>query len=340
MSITLKDIAKRVGVSVTTVSRVINYNDRTICSEDTQKLIWSLANELGYQPKNNRTLEENKETLKIGYVLSTEIMSDPYYSQLLRGIESEALRQGATIVFGCLAPDLYNPESFRKIVNESKAEAVIYLNGAGDLFAELIKEDNLHIVMAGMEQNSLAKSMPDHIRRNYDYVGVDFYNDTLHWLLTRLLKRSRHNGYIGPKRSARCSAFLEAHRIANAEIDPDCMLFTENFKAESGKAVVTEFLTKGKKPPEAFFAGCDTLAIGAMQALKEHQYDIPKDVKVLGFDNIDMAGYVSPPLTTIEIPMINIGRAAVKAAAERIRGERDYQLNYILPTNFVERESL
>jgi LacI family transcriptional regulator len=340
MPVTLKDIALQAGVSVTTVSRVINYNDATICGEEMQRNIRELAKQLGYKPRGKSENDLERSHYRIGYVLYTDSLSDPYYSLVVRGIESEALRLGAKLVFGCFAPDLYNAASFQKLVEQSQAEAIIYLNGIGELYADTSLGDKQHIVMAGMEAGYLAKTLPVDERRSYDYVGVDFFNDTLHWLVHKLFKRVARAGYIGPEKSMRYSAFVEAHRLTGRPLDRDAIAFTDDFKVESGKAAMLRLLRHKENLPDACFAACDTLAIGALQAIKESGLRVPEDMKLLGFDNIEMAGFVSPPLTTIEIPMVHIGRAAVKAAVERITGERDYPIRLFLPTTFVDRESL
>ena len=133
MAVTLKDIAKKANVSITTVSRVINDQRPSMCSEETELHIRRIAAELGYAPRSRkRGLETARDNgLRIGYVLgeSTDRIYDPHFAQMLKGIEAESLASGVPIVFGCFTPGLYEVEVFRKIVADTGVGAVIYMSG-------------------------------------------------------------------------------------------------------------------------------------------------------------------------------------------------------------------
>ncbi|UVI28268.1 LacI family DNA-binding transcriptional regulator [Paenibacillus spongiae] len=334
MSATLKDIAKRAGVSVTTVSRVVNYQDTSICSEETQSLIWKLVEEVGYHPKRKaRAKQEGDSELRIGYVLgsSTEQHHDPYYSQVLRGIEHEALQSGVHIPFGCFTPDLYKPEVFVRILEESKVGAVIYISYS-PLLEVLRNRKDIHTILAGIE---LEGALP-----GSDYVGVDLYGESRKWIMEKLMNSFERVGYIGYGATVRYQAYLDAHKLLGRPIDPGYSIFAKDWSTDAAKLAVASFLEGGGKLPEAFFCASDIQAIGGMLAMRQHNIRIPVDVQVLGFDNVEMSSYVSPPLSTIDVPKFNIGRSAVKMAIERIRGERDYPINVTMRTSYVQRESL
>ncbi|MCQ6560752.1 LacI family DNA-binding transcriptional regulator [Paenibacillus mendelii] len=334
MSATLKDIAKKAGVSVTTVSRVVNHQDTSICSEETQSLIWKLVKEVGYNPKKkNRPHQDSETELRIGYVLgsSTEQHHDPYYSQVLRGIEHEALLSGVHIPFGCFTPDLYQPEVFERILEESKVGAVIYMSYS-PLLEVLRGRRDIHTILAGIE---LEGALP-----GSDYVGVDLYGESRKWIMDKLMHTFEHVGYIGYEATVRYQAYKDAHKLMERPINPGYSIFAKDWSTDAAKLAVTAFLEGGGKLPQAFFCASDIQAIGGMLALRQHNIRVPEDVQVLGFDNVEMSSYVSPPLSTIDVPKFNIGRSAVKMAIERIRGERDYPINVTMPTAYVQRESL
>ncbi|MFK7692102.1 LacI family DNA-binding transcriptional regulator [Paenibacillus sp. HJGM_3] len=334
MSVTLKDIAQKANVSVTTVSRVVNHNDTTICSEETQNLIWSLVDELGYKAKRKQAGQVGKSEYKIGYVLgqSVDTAYDPFYSMILKGIEAEAVSTGVTLAFGCFTPGLYRPEAFKKILEDSQVNTVIYMSVEKELLALLI-DHQVDLVVAGVEMMSA-------IPEGADYVGVNFYTDTLKWLQTKVLNRYDRVGYVGNPHTGRYKAYLDAHKLMNKPLNPDYRILIDGWKTDAAKIAVLDYLDSGKELPEVFFCPSDRLAVGVMIALRERGIDVPGRVKVLGFDNIEMAEYVSPRLTTIEVPGYNIGRMAVRAALARVTGERDYPVQFIMPTHFVERESL
>jgi len=336
MSVTLKDIADKVNVSVTTVSRVVNYQDTSICSEETQKQIWKLVHELGYKPKGKNKADGSVASeLRIGYVLgdSMDRLYDPHFSQLLKGIEAEALASNVHIAFGCFTPELYKPEVFSNILESSNVGAVIFMSHEfSPLLQELRKQDNIHVIVAGVE---IGKGLEE-----FDYVGVDFYNDTIYWLQNKMLERFESIGYVGFQHTLRYRAFVDAHKLMRRSIGTEIIIEEQSWTTDSAKLALNDYLESGRTLPEALFVSSDALAIGTMIALKQHGLRVPEDVKIMGFDNIEMSNYVTPSLTTIDIPKLNIGRAAVRAAIERIKGERDYLVKMILPTEFIQRESL
>ncbi|TCN01290.1 LacI family transcriptional regulator [Paenibacillus sp. BK033] len=336
--VTLSEIAKKANVSVTTVSRVVNYNDTSVCSEEMQKLIWSLVDSMGYKVKKkvNAKQETNKtdRTYTIAYVLGTAsyVMQQSYSYEIIKGIESEAIRRGADITFTCLNLDLYTPEMLGEKLAASNVEAVIWVAGTNEAFFEVIERLGIRITIAGIE--------PGYYPDNADYVGVDFYSETLRWMKTHFANRFERIGYIGPKKLSRYNAFIDAHGILQKPIQEEFILDMEGWTIEEAKIVMQSYLQRAAALPDAIFAACDSIALGAMTVLKGQGIQIPDQIRVLGFDNIEMSSYFVPELTTIEVPTYKIGVMAVQAALSRLRGERDFAVRYLFPTQYIERQSL
>ncbi|MDR6549120.1 LacI family DNA-binding transcriptional regulator [Paenibacillus qinlingensis] len=336
--VTLKDIAAKTNLSVTTVSRVVNFNDTTICSEDTQRLIWSLVESMNYKVKNKRAKvskeADPQRAYKLGYVLgqSSYAAQGSYGYHIIKGIESEAINRGSSITFSCLNLDLYKPAELCERFEEAGVHAVIWIAGTDEAYLNMLKSKNFRVTVVGIEPSFL----PEHV----DYVGVDFYPETLKWLKTKFVNRFEQMGYIGPLFSSRYEAFIDAHKILGKPIDPSFVIEHEGWEVSSAKAAMAEFLERTERLPEAFFAASDLIAIGSMTTFKEKGVLVPDQVKILGFDNNEMAGYVSPGLTTIGVPTYEIGVVAVQASISRLNEERDFPVRFILPTRYVERESL
>lgn len=337
--VTLKDIAEKCNVSVTTVSRVVNYNDTSICSEETQKLIWSLVESMNYKVRNKRNnaagqAPDQSQAIKLAYVLgsSSYVTQGSYSYHIIKGIESEAVKQGASIGFNIMNLDLYKPAELCERFEEVGVKSIIWLAGTDEEYFEMLQRKNIQVTIAGIEPGF----MPD----NADYVGVDFYPETLRWLKTKFVNRFERTAYIGPTFSSRYEAFVDAHRIAGKEIDPELVIHQEDWEIETAKESIARFLEKGVALPEAMFAASDLIAIGAMNALKENGIEVPDQVRMLGFDDSPMASFVTPGLTTIGVPTYEIGVVAVQAAISKLKEKRDFPISYVLRSRFVERQSL
>ncbi|MBM7564243.1 LacI family DNA-binding transcriptional regulator [Paenibacillus sacheonensis] len=335
--VTLKDIAKKANVSVTTISKVVNHHDTSVCSEETQQLIWSLVAEMGYRTRrrNDRGAAANAApAYRMAYVIGMPnyALSGTYTYQIIQGIETEAFKRGVSMVFTCMNLSLYSPRSLCDKLREMEVSAVIWVAGSEGKYFSMLKQHDIHVVVAGIEPDLI----PDYI----DYVGINFYADTLHWLRTAVFNRFADVGYIGPSSQARFEAYRDIHLLLGLTYREECLIDLDEYDVEQAKAAVTGLVKSGTKLPEVFFAASDAIGIGALNALQSMGIAVPGQVRVFGFDNIDMANYVSPGLTTIGVPAFQIGAHAVNAALSKMKGERDYTLHHIFPTRFVERDSL
>ncbi|SDS24299.1 LacI family transcriptional regulator [Paenibacillaceae bacterium GAS479] len=334
--VTLKDIANKTNLSVTTVSRVVNFNDTNVCSEETQKLIWSLVESMNYKVKSKKSVaaEKPQTAYKLAYVLglSSYASQGSYGYHIIKGIESEAVKKGIPIAFNCLDLDLYKPSELCDKLEELGVDAIIWVAGTDPDYFNKLKSKNIQVTIAGIEP----KFIPDYV----DYVGIDFYSDTLGWLKTKLVNRFEKTAFIGSKTSSRFEAFVDAHKLLGREPQPEFIIEHEDWEIESAKSAMTAFLERSEQLPEAVFAASDLIAIGSMHAFREKGIQLPEQVKILGFDNNEMGGYLSPGLTTISVPTFEIGVMAVQAAISKLREEREFPIRYILPTNYVERQSL
>ncbi|MBM7564245.1 LacI family transcriptional regulator [Paenibacillus sacheonensis] len=323
---------------MTTVSRVVNFNDTTVCSEEMQKLIWSLVGSMGYKAKKKaagtKQEPQGSRSYAIAYVLglSSYAMQQSYGYQIIKGIESETIRRGIDISFTCLNLSLYTPEALGERLEAAGVEAVIWVAGTEEQYFEVMNRLGIMITIAGIE--------PGFYPEYADYVGIDFYTETLHWMKTRLVNRFERVGYIGPKQYARYEAFSDAHAVLGKTLREEHVIQLDEWEMEDSKAVMLDYLTRTERLPDAIFAASDAIALGAMVVLKGRGIRIPEDIRIMGFDNSEMASYFVPDLTTIEVPTFKIGVMAVQAALSKLNGERDFAVRFFFPTQFIERQSL
>ncbi|MDR6549109.1 LacI family DNA-binding transcriptional regulator [Paenibacillus qinlingensis] len=336
--VTLKDIAEKTNLSVTTVSRVVNFNDTSICSEESQKLIWSLVESMNYKVKNKKPKPSKDGDTQGGYKLAYVLGQSSYAAQgsygyhIIKGIESETVKSGSSISFNCLNLDLYKPEELCDRLLESGVHAVVWVAGTEEEYLNMLKNKHIQVTVAGIEPSYF----PEHV----DYVGVDFYPETLKWLKTKFVNQFERVGYIGPTYSSRYEAFVDANKILDKKVDPAFIVAHDEWDAGAAKTAMSAYLEGNNQLPEAFFAASDIIAIGAMNAFRDHGIQVPEKVKILGFDNNEMAAYLTPGLTTIGVPTFEIGVMAVQAAISRLKEDRGFPVRYILPTRFVERQTL
>lgn len=327
MSVTLKDIAERAKVSVAAVSRVVNHGDTSICSEETQRLIWQLANELGYQPRERK---KKAPKPRIGYVLYNfdNDSRDPYYANIIKGIEIEAIQSDAQLALTCLSANLYGPSQFSGLIADSQADAIIFVADHPH-YKELLRQSGKHIVLAGAENSFLP--------RGFDFVGVDLYGDVYRFLSSCVIPQYERVAYVGLEVTDRFRAYSDSHVLNGRPLRQPYAVFTQGWGLEDGKQAVSRALAGWKELPQVIFGASDALAAGAILALREQGIGVPEQVKVFGLDNTELAHAME--LSAIGLPMATIGRAAVRAAISWTSGERDYPMKWLLATEFVERES-
>jgi LacI family transcriptional regulator len=334
---TIKDVAARAKVSAATVSRVLN-NDETLSVTDiTRQNILEAAKELKYIPVNRRgTLRENTNLRKrkIGILLCQsfeEELSDPYFLPIRQEIENECKAQGFQEV------EVFRLQNLDASQHRNDIDALIVV---GQVNPEFIKKFS-----AGTDHIIYIDYSPD--ENKYDSITIDFEkatNKALNHLLDLGYKRI---GYIGGKS-------VEHFDHKSIEIKDKRQLFFENkmkendmydphdihvgyFTMTQGYELMKSALKQGNLP-DAFFIASDPMGIGAIRALQESDLRIPEDVAIVSFNDIEMAKYASPPLTSVRVDAEEMGRVGVKLLIDRING-RKTPLKVIIPTELVIRES-
>ncbi|AET61170.1 transcriptional regulator [Paenibacillus terrae HPL-003] len=321
---TIKDIAHKAGVSAATVSRVLNNDQSLAVSPDTRNRIFSIAEQLGYKPSRLRQLKRNTE--RAGKMVSLllwcsieEERDDPYYASIRRGIELRCEELGLT-----LGQTLRGRSSI----------------------ATLQKTDGL-IVVGGVEPEEVIKLHPDkntivlvdqyHEQLEYDSVRLHF-RQAVDQALGHLLELGhRQIGFIGGKSDGeRRAHYFERFMRERGLYNPQ-FVRVGAWSTADGYLMMNNLLTEEERPT-ACFAASDPLAIGALRALHGHGIRVPEDMAVVGFDDIEMAAFVQPPLTTVRAYPEEMGKAAVQLLSERFEG-REPPSHCVIGTKLVIRES-
>ncbi|TKD70871.1 LacI family DNA-binding transcriptional regulator [Pseudalkalibacillus hwajinpoensis] len=324
---TIKDVAKRAGVAVSTASYALN-NIKKV-SPATVKKVQDAARELNYQKNGFASDLKRTKTNTIALILKD--LSGPYYSELIKGVQEVTMTNGFDLI---ACSSIGGSQSTAvKFLKEKRVDGAIIL--AHNITDEIIHEsarEGFPIVVLDRNLNN------DHI------IQVEVDNTQGGYIATEHLIQNGHQeiAYIsGPYDShdneMRFNGFQQA-LSANELRFQSRWKISGDFTREGGYRATKMLIAQGNLPTAAFYAN-DEMALGGIQAFRENNISIPEDISVIGFDDIQLSEYVSPPLTTIKQPKYEAGALAVHLIFQQLSLEK-VDRYYKLPTELVERKSV
>lgn len=325
---TIKDIAAKAGVSISTVSRVLN-NDPTISvSDDTKKRIFEAAEELSYTKRAPRKLEKIKIALVYWYTEKEEL-NDLYYLSIRMGIEKRCSRKNIQV----LRYDLNHLEDMGK----ENIQGVIAVGKFSMPQVEQLLSVTRNIVFVDC--------CPDENR--FDAVVSDFEKATEKVLKYFEVKGHTQIGFIGGRETYKDqSAPIEDPRetafrrwMQEKGLWNEKFVYIGAFSTEDGHRLMNKAIRElGDALPSAFFAANDAIAIGCLQALSENNIPVPGRVSIVGVNDISLSKYVFPPLSTVKVYTETMGETAVDTLLERVEG-RTVAKKIFIATKLVCRKS-
>lgn len=335
----IRDVASLAGVSPSTVSRVLKGDPTLSVLEETRRKILSAAEQLQYKGTQRRPVTQAAQLkdYKIGLVTfcSEQFESeDPYYLSIRLQIEKEFNQLG-----------LHITRTIRW-VNHDSYESLSGLDGL--IVIGKFEFDPYNLFFSQIQNIVFVDYSPDEDR--FDSVVNDFDKVTriaLDHLLglgyTRIglissrdfINRFGSDSGIDSM-DQRQSSFENYMKQKNLYL-PEHMYIGNKFSMSTGYQLMKEAIEK-RNLPEAFLIGSDPMAIGAERALEEAGLKVPKDIALVGIDDIEMASYANPPLTTVKIYTEQMGQSAVKMLLERMSG-REVPLKVVLPSKLMIRSS-
>jgi DNA-binding LacI/PurR family transcriptional regulator len=333
--VTAQDVARLAGVSRTTVSFVLNNVTDMRISEETRQKVLEAARLLNYHPDAVARRMVTGQTRVLGFVLRQspeQAFADLFLPQVLNGLSQAAARQGYQVLFEPIPPDQPNT-MYARLVNERHVDGIIL---SGPRFDD---EDLLRLHREGAALVLIGR-LPD---VEIPYVDVDNIGGAR--MATEYLIRKGHRR-IGLITNAPLSYTASAERLAGYRqaLEAAGLPFDEtlvrcgNFTPQSGYQAMTDLL-QVRPLPTAVFVASDTVALGALQAIRHAGLQIPTDISLIGFDDIPLAGFLDPPLTTVHLPAFNLGWEAAEMLLQRLQTEEASPLYRLLATHLVERES-
>jgi DNA-binding LacI/PurR family transcriptional regulator len=322
---TIRDVAARAGVSHQTVSRVINDNPQV--TPATRERVLAAIRDLAFVPSPMARGLLSNQTRSIGVV--ADDISDHFFARMAAGAEAEARRRGYYLMIGSVEPD-DDEDGYLRLMLERRVEGLILARPSVPLSADARSAGVPLVAVGSGEQTGFPVVDVDNRRGGYD--------------ATRHLLDHGHRQIatiVGPVRWPSAAARLEGYRDALREAGvPELVEHASGWGLEHGRAAVTRLIDRSE-PFTALFAHSDLMALGAIRRLREDWRRVPDDVSVVGYDDLPIADYIEPALTTVHQPMREVGAVAAGFLLDQVAGGGPPPpATHLLPTALVPRQSV
>lgn len=313
MATSIKDVAKEAGVSIATVSRVLN--DIDVVNEDTKKKVLDAIKKLGYRPNIVARSLKTQRTKTIGILLPD--ISNQFYPEIVRGAEDVSNIYDYNIILCNSDLDIEKEKEYLRVLKEKMVDGVIYMSSSlNEEILELINELDLKTVLVETKDKEgvLPSVTIDNVKASYDS--------------TKLLieKGIKEIAFIGTEKESknawgdRYIGYENAMKESGIEIDPE-LVYLSSMKVKSGYEGIQKFIKQNKKFRGVVCAS-DDIAMGAINALRDNKLEVPKDVSVIGFNDNFAASIFYPKITTISQTDLWHGFCCYENAYKTFKQER------------------
>lgn len=327
----LEDLANIAGVSIATVSRALNNSPAV--NDETKRRVWKIAREQNYhfRPSMPTLLSGAKATIAV--VIPTPLnresqVSDPFFQELIGGISEAARDAGCDILISHLTPKSH--DELTSLMTANRSDGVIFLGQSflHERFNRLAETENRFIVWGA--------ELPG---QKYCSIGSDNIRGGARATSHMLNLGRRRIAFIGdtqaPEVLQRHEGYVDAHCRANLWVDPE-LTVPANFEVDSAEAALSRLIERGILF-DGIFAASDLIALGVVRCLMKNGIAVPGDVSIVGYDNLQLAAYSHPSLTTISQDLTKAGRIIVSKLLAA--GQNGIMRSERLPTELIVRES-
>jgi len=327
----IKDVAKEAGVSIATVSRVLN--DVDVVNEETKKKVQEAIKKLGYRPNIVARSLKTQKSRTIGIIIPD--ISNQFYPEIVRGAEDVANIYNYNIILCNTDLDIDKEMEYLRVLKEKMVDGALYMsNSLEPAVIDLIKNLELPVVL--VETTDKANTFP----------SVTINNDKAAFDATKYLidRGNKKIAYIGTHEDAvhasafRFSGYKNALKEHGLELD-ERLCYFGGLKADDGYEGINTILNSKDVELDAVFCASDELAMGAINALREKGIKVPDDVDVMGFNDIYSASIFYPKLTTVVQPMYDMGSVGMRMLIKLINGAELVQHHFVLNHQIIERDS-
>ena len=320
----MRDVAKKAGVSVATVSRVLN--EKGYIKEETRIKVLAAIEETNFKPNIVARSLFKKQSKTIGLIVPD--ITNPFFPQLARAVEDVTNQSDYTVILCNSDDDLEKELGYFEILQQKFVAGIIVVSNK--LQGHHLKGLNFPIVALDMK---LDPSIPFVTCDNYEGAKIA----TQH-LLDCGCKKIAH--IKGPDKNLNADERNNGFRDVLTKVDAyqEDWVVASSFSLESAKQATFRLLSKYPEI-DGIFAGSDVMAIGVMKAAEKMGYSIPNDLMVVGFDGIQFGEMVTPELTTVAQPIYQMGNTAAKMILDMIDGKITEKKEYVYDVDLVIRQS-
>lgn len=325
----IKDVAREAGVSTATVSHVIN-NTRFV-SDATRVKVRRAIEKCNYYPNAHARSLASGRSHMIGLLVSD--ISNPFFPDLVKSIEAAAFERGYDVILSETDYDAGRAAHNVRRIIERKVAGVALMTSELDfsLIDELARKC---VPVVVLDLGSVGKCTSSLV---VDYeMGIE---EAIRYLISNAHRKIAYVGGPNHLRSAarRLEAFQDSIRQYLPATPPQA-IYEGDFRLEGGRRAARALLAATDLPTAVVFAN-DLMALGAMQQFHEVGLGIPRDISIIGFDDIAFAALAHPPLTTVSLPRTEVGRKAVEALMATIERPDEQGIEFRIPTRLVKRDS-
>lgn len=330
MATSIKDVAREAGVSIATVSRVLN--DIDVVNEDTKNRVLEAIKALGYRPNIIARSLKTQRTKTIGILIPD--ISSQFYPEIVRGAEDVANIYDYNVILCNSDFDEEKEKAYLRVLKEKMCDGVIYMSSSlNEEILELINELDLKTIL--VETKDKEGIFPSVTIDNVDaaYSGTKY-------LIHQGLNKFAYIGVSNEKKNAageRYIGFEKALKEAKITVKKDLVHF-DSLRVKSGGEGVSAFIKSGKKF-DAIVCASDDIAMGAINELRENGIRVPEDVSVIGFNNNFAGSIFYPKLTTITQPSYDMGSVAMRMLIKLLGKKELEEKNFVLDYQLIKRDS-
>ena len=329
---TIREVAKKAGVSITTVSRILNNDDSFNVSKITKEKVLKVIKQLNYERKKNKN-RISQSNISVIKCFDEKIENeDPYFVSLKINLENMLKKKVSKVKFFDLE-EIEKLIKYNEISNFSLTDAVIFIGETSKEKLKFFKSLNENIICVDVYDTD---NITDYIKfdmRNSVEIVLNYIFKLNHKKIGLLVGRNKVVKNLVDFREKYFKEIMVKNGLYREEY-----LQIGDFSMESGYIMMKEIL-KLEDRPTAVFCGNDSIAMGAYKAIRENKLKIPEDISIIGFNNLKLSQYSIPPLTTIKIDTKLIAQETVNSLIELLEGKRDYHKKVFLPIELIERQS-
>lgn len=327
---TIYEVSKLAGVSLATVSRVMNNNAKV--SEKTRDKVLAAMKELGYRPNTIAQSLASNRSNSVGILVSE--VHGYFYSVMLGGIEAELRRAGKHVIIAAgHSKEAEEVDGIEFLINRSCDALILHVEAVSDEYLVELSKGDTPVVLLNRYVDAIESNC------------ITLNNEKGGYLATKALLDAGHKNvaYIsGPLWKRDAQDRLHGHQRALAEcgVEFNQQLFFEGDYQESGGGNGMRYLLSCEQPFTALVCANDEMASGAMSVSRAHGIELPKQLSIVGFDNVVFARHLYPRLSTVEYPVREMGKMAARWVLKNFYEDNKISVQNLFEPRFIARDSI